>query len=81
LRKEPRLKSRIKIHHNNLFCNLNQPYNLLKLPPELPLELPLELLLEPEPLLKPEHPSQRNMNDSQGQIKEIEMHLPNCSQI
>jgi hypothetical protein len=77
------------MYRNNLFCNLNlsynllpnQPYNLLKLPPELPLKLPLELLLKPEPLLEPEHPSQRNMNNSQGQIKEIEMYLPNCSQI
>jgi hypothetical protein len=75
-RREPRLRSRVRIHCNNPFRSLNLSYDLN---PPKPYN-PLELLLEP--LLKPEHPNRRNMNSSLGQIKEIEeMHLPNCSQI
>jgi hypothetical protein len=81
-RREPRLKSRVRMHHNNLFRNLNlsynllpnQPYNLLKLPPKLPPELPLELPLELtlELPLKPEYPNRRYMNSFIYLIKETE---------
>jgi hypothetical protein len=80
LRREPRLRSRVRMHCNNLirmhcnnpFCSLNLSYDLNPPKPCNPLK----------PLLEPEHPNQRNMNSSLGQIKEIEvMRLPKTKTI
>ena len=75
-RREPKLKSRVKIYYNNLFSNLNLSYNLNHPKPYNPLKL------HPKPnYLNPEHINLTNVNRPLALVKGIERCLPSCSQI
>ena len=88
LRRELKLKSKARIHYNNLFsnfnllsnlnplCNLNLSYDLNYPKPYNPFKL------YPKPnYLNPKHINLINMNRLLVLVKGIERCLPSCSQI